>query len=155
MLISPGGERTLRATHEKGRGRMTQRMRRIEGEGGECRFELCHWSLFQIQQEIAIALLWHFTQSLLDMNKQLFFCTKYFISGFSVLFPFHSAQEWTYACFLLILFVPLKQKAQEERKGGKTPERKKGGGVELLAAWWVLGLGHWPKISPSSLPEDP
>ncbi len=73
VLISPGGERTLRAAREKGGGRMTRRMRRIEGEGGECRFELCHWSLFKIQQEIAIALPWHFTQSLFDMDKQLFF----------------------------------------------------------------------------------
>ena len=34
VLISPGGERTQRATHDKGRGRMAQRMRRIEGGGG-------------------------------------------------------------------------------------------------------------------------
>ncbi len=105
---------------------------------GECRFELCHWSLFQIQREFAIALPWHFTQSLFDMDKQLFFPHEIFhIRIFRSLSV--SQRAGMDICVLSAHpFRPPKAKSTRRKKRGQNA-RKKGGGVELLAAWWVLG----------------
>ncbi len=76
-LLVPG-ERELCGRHaRKEEGEWLKECGESRG-GRECRFELCHWSLFQIQREIAMALPWHFTQSLFDMDKQLFFLHEIF-----------------------------------------------------------------------------